>query len=598
MKRSNHRNGRFLTGAILVVLLAAGVGVAAQSAATDPLQLVPAESLFCVRINNFNGTLTQLDQFLMGISPVGTSMMAMGQIAAMLGGAQPSGLDLSGTFTAFGPLPGGEGPDPSRIGVLVPLSDYQKFITENPNVTKPDAQGISLIGPEGGQELAAVKAGAFALVTAAGNKEALTEAKNWIPRGSTALAQRIGADELNRAQSSPAWAYANIETVSKMFGPMIQAKIQEIKDVSKQMQAQGGPPMMGRMDGIMEMYASLLDTLMKETQSVSLTLTPGANAINAGLVVAAMPNTEMAKNFKGGAASPDRSFTRYLKNGAIANFIASVDTATWNSLNDLWLDMFVKMAGKTAADPEVAQLKKLATDAANAFGGTLAGSFSVDAASKPPFTVRYVVGLKDPQAFYRILEETPKLFGTGFIGDFYKDLGMKMNVEVQRKAETYQGVAVDAVKMTFTPTDPNSQEAQMIQAMYGEGINVRIAVVNNLLVYAFAGNPSQVVREMIDQVKAGGSTAQAATEVDAATKLIPGAEKADFFTTFNLLRAFQMATTMMPMPMQAPAMQSQSSIAVAGNVDSGKLSIDLAIPKQHVMEIMTTFAKMQQQGQN
>lgn len=597
MKRSNHRNGRFLTGALLVVLLAAGVGVAAQSAATDPLQLVPAESLFCVRINNFNGTLTQLDQFLTGISPVGTSMMAMGQIAAMLGGAQPSGLDLSGTFTAFGPLPGGEGPDPSRIGVLVPLSDYQKFVAENPNVTKPDAQGISLIGPEGGQDLAAVKAGAFALVTGVDNKEALTEAKNWIPRGSTSLAQRIGADELSRAQGSPAWAYANIETVSKIFGPMIQAKIQEIKDVSKQMQAQGGPSMMGRMDGIMETYASLLDTLMKETQSVSLTLTPSANAINAGLVVAALPNTEMAKNFKGGAASPDRSFTRYLKNGAIANFIASVDTATWNSLNDMWMDMVVKMAGKTAADPEVAQLKKLAADAANAFGGTLAGSFSVDAASKPPFTVRYVVGLKDPQAFYRILEETPKLF-TGFIGDFYKDLGMGMNVEVQRKAETYQGVAIDAVKMTFTPTDPNSQEAQMIQAMYGQGINVRIAVVNNLLVYAFAGNPSPVVREMIDQVKAGGSTAQAATEVDAATKLIPGAEKADFFTTFNLLRAFQMATTMMPMPMQAPAVQSQSSIALAGNVDSGKLSIDLAIPKQHVMEIMATFMKMQQQGQN
>jgi len=598
MKRPNHRNDRFLTGALLVVLLAAGVGVAAQSAATDPLQLVPAESLFCVRINTFNGTLSQLDQFLTGISPIGTSMMAMGQIAAMLGSAEPSGLDLSGTFTAFGPLPGGEEPDPSRIGVLVPLSDYQKFVTENPNVTKPDAQGISLIGPDGEQDLAAVKAGAFALVTAAGNKEALTEAKNWIPRGSTALAQRIGADELKRAQSSPAWAYANIETVSKMFGPMIQAKIQEIKDMSKQMQAQGGPPMMGRMDGIMEMYASLLDTLMKETQSVSLTLTPSANAINAGLVVAALPNTEMAKTFKGGAASPDRSFARYFQNGAIANFTASVDTPTWSRFNEMYMGMLATMMGKSPTDPEILQLKKLATDATNAIGGTLAGSFAVDTTSKPPVAVRYVVGLKDPQAFYRVLDESTKLFSTGAVADFYKDMGLKMSFEIQRKAETYQGIAIDAIKMSFAATDPNSQEAQMIAAMYGQGINLRIAVVNNLLVYAFAGNSSQVVRELIDQVKAGAATSQAATEVDAAMKLIPGAEKADFFTTLNLLRAFQMATTMMPMPMQAPAVQSQSSIALAGNVDSGKLSIDLAIPKQHVMEIMATFMKMQQQGQN
>ncbi len=598
MKRSNHRNGKFLRGALLVVLLAAGVGGAAQSAATDPMQLVPAESLFCVRINNFNGTLSQLDQFLTGISPIGTSMMAMGQIAAMLGGAEPSGLDLSGTFTAFGPLPGGEGPDPSRIGVLVPLSDYQKFVTENPNVTKPDAQGISLIGPEGEQEFAAVKAGAFALVTAAGNKEALTEAKNWIPRGSTALAQRISADELKRAQSSPAWAYANIETVSKMFGPMIQAKIQEIKGVSKQMQAQGGPSMMGRMDGIMEMYASLLDTLMKETQSVSLTLTPSTNAINAGLVVAALPNTEMAKNLKGGAASPDRSFARYFQNGAIANFTASVDTPTWSRFNEMYMGMLATMMGKSPTDPEILQLKKLATDGTNAIGGTLAGSFSVDTTSKPPVAVRYVVGLKDPQAFYRVLDESTRLFSTGAVADFYKDMGLKMSFEIQRKAETYQGIAIDAIKMSFAATDPNSQEAQMIAAMYGQGMNLRIAVVNNLLVYAFAGNSSQVVRELIDQVKAGASASQSATEVDAAMKLIPGAEKADFFTTLNLLRAFQMVTAMVPMPMQAPAVQSQSSIALAGNVDGGKLSIELAVPKQHVMEIMTTFMKMQQQGQN
>ncbi|MEN6427772.1 MAG: hypothetical protein ABFE13_20655 [Phycisphaerales bacterium] len=594
MKRSNHRNRAFLSGTLLVVLFAAGVGDAAQSAASDPLQLVPAESLFCVRINKLSETLTQVDQFLMGVSPFGASMMVMSQVATMLGGAEPNGLDMSGSFAAFGPLPGGEGPDPSRVGVLVPVSDYQKFVTGNPNVTKPDAQGISLIGPEGQQALATVKAGAFALVTAVDNKQALTEAKNWMPRGTTALAQRLGADELTRAQGSPAWAYVNMQTVSKMFGPMIQAKMQEVKEMSKQMQGQGGPPMMDNMEGIMDTYSSLLDTLMKETQFVSLTLKPSPTALNAGLLVAALPETEMAKTLKGGAASPDRSFARYLKNGAIASFIASVDTASWNRLNDMGMEMFAKMTGKNATDPQMLQLKKLATDSVTAFGGTLAGSFSVDTTSKPPFTVRYVVGLKDPQAYNRVLEESAKLFSDGALVDFYKDMGLKMSFEVQRKAETYKDVTIDAIKMSFAATDPNSQQAQMITAMYGPGMNGRIAVVNNLLVYAFAGNPSPVIRELIDQVKAGGSTTQVATEVDAATKLIPGAEKADFFTTFNLLRAVQMATTMMPMPVQMPAVQSQSSIALVGNADNGKLSIELAVPKQHVTEIMATFMKMQQ----
>ena len=156
------------------------------------------------------------------------------------------------------------------------------------------------------------------------------------------------------------------------------------------------------------------------------------------------------------------------------------------------------------------------------------------------------------------------------------------------------GVPIDAIKMGFTATDPNSQEAQMVTMMYGQGMNGRIAVVNNLLVYAFAGDPNPVVREMIDQVKAGGTTATASTEVDTATKLIPAAEKADFFMTFNLLRAFQMASAMLPMGIPPVSAQSQSNIAVAGNADGGKLSIELAVPKQHVTEIMTAFMQMQQ----
>jgi hypothetical protein len=598
MKRSSHGNRAFLSGALWVVLLTAGMGSAAQSASPDPLQLVPAESLFCVRINKLSDTLAQLDQFLTGVSPIGTSMMVTGQMSMLLGSEQPNGIDMAGSFIAFGPLPGGEGLDPTRIGVLVPISDYQKFTTGNANITKPDAQGISLIGAEGQQDIAAVRAGAFALVTTAGNKQALVEMKNWMPRGTTSLAQRLGADELKRAQGSPAWAYANIQTASKMFGPMIQAKIQEIKEMSKQMQGQGGPPMMGQMDGIMDTYASLLDTLMQEAQSVSLTLTPSPTALNAGFALATVPDTELAKTLKGGTASPDRSFARYLKNGAIASFITSVDTASWNRLNNMGMEMFAKMLGKSTTDPQILQLQKLATDGTNAMGGTLAGSFSVDAASKPPFAVRYVVGLKDPQAFYRVLEESTKLFSTGALADFYKEMGLKMNFEVQRKAETYKDVAIDALKMSFTVTDPNSQQAQIVAAMYGQGMDGRIAVVNNLLVYAIGGNPTTGIREMIDQVKASGATTQTPTEVDAATKLIPGAEKADFFTTVNILRVFQMATTMMPMPIQAPAVQSQSNIAIAGNADGGKLSIELALPKQHLMEIMTTIMKMQQPRQN
>ncbi len=203
MMQLKRTQNRVLLCALGLAMLAGDVLGAAQPAASDPLQLVPAESLFCVRINKLNMTMGQMDQFLTGLAPFGVSMLVQSQIAQLLGSPDPNGVIMSGDFALFGPLPGGDAPDPSRIGILVPVSDYQKFAKGNPNVTAPDAGGLSLIGPEGEQMLVAAGVGSYALVTTAGNRQALTEVKTWIPRGATSLAQRLAADEVKRAQSSP-----------------------------------------------------------------------------------------------------------------------------------------------------------------------------------------------------------------------------------------------------------------------------------------------------------------------------------------------------------------------------------------------------------
>lgn len=592
MTRSNRRKRTVVLWALGLVFFGVGMAGAAQPAAGDPLQFVPAESLFCIKINNLNATLGQMDQFLTGISPVSLSMQVRSKFAKILGSPDPNSINMSGNFAVFGPLPGGDAPNPGRIGILVPVSDYQKFLKSNPNVTPPDAQGISGIGPEGQPMLIAANVAGYALVTGTTNRQALAEMKNWIPRGAASLGQRLGSEEAKRAQGSPVWAYANIQTVQKMFGPMIQAKIQQAKEGFKQMQ---GQPMMGQTDAMVDMYATLLNTLMQETQFVSLSLNPSAAAINAGLTVAAVPETEMAKILKGDTTGPDRSFLRYLRNEAVGNFLVAVDTASWNRINNIYIDLLAKLTGKDPAGPEVSQLRKLATEGTNAMGGTLAASFSMDAKSKPPFVLRYVVGIKDPQAFSRVMDETSKLFNTGLIADFYKAMGMKVDFELQRKVETYKDVPIDAIKFSLAVTDPNSQQGQMISAIYGQGINGRLAMVNNLLVYAIAPEPEPILREMIDQVKAGGSTQQVPSEVQAALQLIPGAEKADFFATWNYLRLLQTMMAIMPMPIPPTAVKSQSNIAIAGGTSDGRLAVQVAIPKQHLQEIMAVFTQMQQQ---
>ena len=503
---------------------------------------------------------------------------------------------MAGDFAVFGPLPGGDSPDPSRVGILVPISDYQKFAKGNPNVAAPDAAGLSLIGPEGDQGLLAANVGGFALVSTTGNRQALTEAKSWMPRGAASLAQRLNADEAKRAQSSAVWLYANIQTVQKMFGPMIEAKMQEAKQTMDQLKNMGqAPPMAANAGAIMDVYSGVLKTFLKETQSASLTLNPSATSLRLDLAVAALPQTDMAKILTGDSATMDRSFMRYLQNGAMMNMLGAVDSASWSKFNDWGISLLAQMAGKPVTDPEIQKIRKFAADSTAAVGGTLAMSMSADPKSKPPFAFRYVVGLKDPQAFSRILDQMPSILNSGLVAGLYQQMGLKFNVELQRKAETYKDVSIDSLRFNIA-ADPNSPQGQMIASMYGQGINVRIAAVNNLLVYAFAADSSAAIKSLIDQVKTAGASAAVPSEVQAASQLIPGSEKADFLLTYNIVRLMQMGMSMVPMPIpvQPPTTKSTSNLAIAGSSADGKLSIQVAVPKQHLQELMGAFMQMQQ----
>jgi len=600
MARLSQAKNTFLLWTLVLAFSAVGFGAADGTgpASGDPLSVIPADSLFCLRINKVSTTLGQVDQFLTGVSPVpmNVSLLAPMQLGKLLGSAEPKGINMAGDFAVFGLLPGGETPNPSRIGVLVPVSDYDQFTKGNPNVTPPDAQGISRIG-EGEQKMfAAVKVGSYALVTVASNQQALLEMKKWTSgAGVTPLSQRLSPEELKRSSSSPVWAYANVQTASKMFGPMIQTKLQEARKGMEEAQKQG-QPMPGQTAAMMDMYAGTVNVLMQGTQFVSLSLDPTATAIRMGFVTGAVPNSEMAKVLQGDSAAPDKKFLQYLENGAIMNLIVAINPASWNRLNNFYIDLLAKFTGKDPASEEVRNLKKLTTDATNTLTGTLAASFSMDLNAKPPFKGQEVVGIKDPQAFYRVLDETPKMLESGVVADLMKNFGMKFTFELKRKAETYKDVPIDAIKLGMEMADPNSPEGKMMAAMYGQGMEGRFAIVNNLLLYTVGQDAGPLVRKLIDQVKGGGTQA-VPSEVQAAMQLIPGSEKAGFFATYNYLRVLQMVTAIMPLPIPRTAVQSQSNIAIAGKAANGSLRIDLVLPKQHLVEIMTVFMQMQQQQQ-
>ena len=589
---------------LLFSLVSAGVGIvdAAQPAANDPMRIIPADALFCLRINKLTTSLAQVDQFLTGLSPFGVSMPVRSQLGQFLGQPEPAGINMAGDIAVFGPLPGGEKPDLKRLGMLIPLSDFQQFLT-NPNVAKPDAQGILKIGPEGKLSLAGVQMGSYLLLTGVADQQALTEAKNWTAAaGAASLAQRLGAEELKRATDAPAWIYANVQIANKLFGPMIQQKIKEVQaSVQKQAASQ---PFAGQPQAVMQMYASLLDSLMRETQFVSIALDPSATAVRLAFTVAAVPNTEMAKTLgTDNSPQPRPNLLGYLDNGAAMNGVVSLRPALLKTVTLKYMDLFTAMMGAAAAKEDVAKFGQLLTDSMDAVGGTIAWSFSANLKSKPPFEVKYVAALKDKQKFYQVLEQSSRMMSEGAIADLYQKLGLKMRFDLKRNVETYKDVPIDSIHFTMQPADTNTPNApmqmqmMMMKTMLGEGFDLRLAIVNDLLLYTLAADPETKIHTLIDQVKAGGPT-QIASEVQAALSLLPDAQKAQVFGTYNIVRLMQMGMAFAPIPIPPVDASSQSGIAFAGDVGGGKLLVNVAIPKQHVQELMQLVMSMQQKMQS
>ncbi len=375
---------------------------------------------------------------------------------------------------------------------------------------------------------------------------------------------------------------------------MVQAKIEDVKETMQAVGAQGQDAMAKQATANIEASAAILDALMKETKYLSISLNPSFEKIGASFVLAAAPGSNMADMFKGDTAGASNKLMGYMTEGAAVNFAGSMTSPFWRKVNEAYIDLMPKLMGDAASSDDIAAFKKMATDAMDAFGGALAGSFSIDMNSKPPCQVTYVADVKDSAKFYRVLEEASKAMTTGSLADLYKEMGMQMSFDLKRNTSSHQGVSIDSITFSVKGTDPDSPATQMIDAMYGDGLNVQMATVNNQLVYALGQNAQGSVQKLIDQVKAGGPK-QVADEARTAMAMIPGADKADFFMTVNIVRLIKLVSAFAPVPMPQTDIPTQSSIAIASDASNGRMTLDLAIPKQHVLEIMGVVMQMQQQ---
>ncbi|OHB60389.1 MAG: hypothetical protein A2167_07200 [Planctomycetes bacterium RBG_13_46_10] len=596
-------NSKCVRSAIVVcsLFLFTFSAIAAEKA-TEPkgdklLALIPADSMFCIRVNNLDYTLGQIDQFLTGVSPVplATSVMVRMQLAEILGSPDVNGVNMNGCFALFGMLSQGESVGDDFLSMLIPITDYKKFVGGNPNISPPDANGVSKI--TGKKDGLFIQAGDFALIKSQRSyNKIITLAKSLTDAKAKGLVNVLDPDEIKKAVNEPVWVYGNVQLASKTFGPMLLARIEEFKKMLESMKAGGQGPM-GNPAVIMNMYAEIFKTLMKETKSLSLTIGPKPNVCNINVGISAVPDSNMARMFVSDASSQqENKLLGYLKNGAVVNAGCKMNTPFIRQFNVKRMDLVAAMAGDKITDEDIEEMKKLAVNMLDCLGDSSAFSFSVDTSNKPPFAFRFFIDIKDADKFDKVIDEAVKMMNTGSIADFYKSLGMEIKFELKRDTDNYKGISIDSAKLMMKFADPNVPQGQMLNAMFGNGFDYRWAVADGLWICAVSSDPNSAIRELIDEVKAGGPK-QLADEMKAAMTLLPQSDRAEFVGTFNFLQYFGIITAFMPIPIPKMDIPTKSNIAFTGKAGNGKMSLEVALPKEHLMEISSFFQKMHQQQQ-
>ncbi len=581
---------RNVVGVIGVAGLAFGIlscgGSSTRAGKPDAvLKMVPAESLFCVRINNLDRTLGELDQYLMGVAPTPVGPTAKAQLGGLLGNSSLTGVKMDGVFALFGSAPAdAQGPEALMRGlsILIPVSDYGQFTANSPHLSPPDSQGISSLE---GTPLYAAQVGGFVLMGPSADPGTFAALAKTLKAGpAVALAGVLDADETARATGSPLWIHANIPAVAKLMGPSFGEKIRGAAAGAAKTQA--GPVPGPDPKAFLDMYAGLAETLLKEIKSLAITVEPKPDMLSLGVAVAALPDTPMADLLTKSRPSnlKDSKLLGYLEDGAVMTGASSFDPASLAGFSEMGLDLISAMGGMKLSEADVEQIKALISDSVTALGGEMAFSLNMASPAKSPYSATYVFDLRDPDKWLQLFDRAGDLMNAPFFTAFFDSAGMKMDFKVQHSADTYQGVSIDSANVTFTLGGLDSLQTQMMQNLYN-GLEYRMATVGRLGVMAIGADADAKVRKLIDLAKAGGAR-PAGAEITAAIEALPEAMNADFVATYNIVRMLGMVQATMPKPLSAESFASESNMIIASSMGTGKASFRLALPKEHLTEIV------------
>ena len=607
---------------VLTVLLSASLAPMAIAAGTDPMDLIPADALFCARLNNFDQSIGAMDKYLAGATPVpvNLSVMVRPMLGMALGDMMLTNVDTAaGSFALFGAVV--YEPNASQItkenifiGVLIPVKDYKLLVEQNQNCQEPDANGVSKItiasmssGCNSDSDSFLIKqAGSMALITASGAYDNLIKITKTFKKEDS-LNAIIDADQLTAAAKEPIWAYVNLQLLNVAFAEEITAGIEGFKQtvakVSMSKKDTGTDDNKNNaFEGIADLYIQVFNEMIGQLNALTVTFAPDPN--NAAVTISIDPvegsvidqmlaietNTKI-----------DKSLTKFMQDDPIMTAGYRINGQELSKYNDWVYDLLANLPANTIARDDLDAMKSIGSKICDTIGDTAVFSMATaDTDAKMPFEMRYVFKIKDKIKFNKMMDEIAEKINGGIFDKLYDGLGMKMTLKMTRGVDTYKDVSIDSIRLDMGDPNSSSEMDKMVNMMYGGGFDYRIAVVNNIGIYAIGPDQGNIIRQMIDQVKS--EQTKTSSDFDNAADMVDDLENTDFLGTYNYVRAIKMSVQMMKGMAGMPGMEdvpaatidveTKSNIVFTGNSNNKKMNMQVIVPKEHLKEIQAAVQQM------
>jgi hypothetical protein len=572
-------------------------GGSPKRASDGLLRVVPAKTLFCVRINKFQNTIKAANKFLKDVAPPSfdAETQVLSKLGKLLGNENLRGVNKRGNFAIFGVEVQGESAARHPManlfmGALIPVRNYEKFISRNPNASEPDDKGISTITLDGRTRALVTNFRRFAIVCPPNAHEKLSRVKEMMGQRQKSLSTVLDSGEKKMAATSPVWLYANVKQGSKLIQPILFGILEKMKTQLEKAKKSGeGPPM--DTAGIIGFYGGIFKMLIEGTEHAMVGLSPTSEVCNVNVSIKPVSDSDFEKIIGKPADGSFKNLLGYLDDGAWMNIASKIDRESVNASYMMLFDFMGGITSEGISEKELKKLKKLTTKMINAMGDSLAMSFGLGRESSL-FEIKYIIEVGKKKAFEKVIDKQLQMMQEGTFNKLYKGFGLDMDFKVDRDTDTYKGINIDAAKLEFTMGDEDSPQNRMIKQIYGEELDYRWAFVDSYCIYSIGGNADKRIREMIDQVKSGHPK-EISSEMKAAMDMIPNSKQAEAVGTFNYVRIINMLPKMIlasdEVSLPKLNVTSKSNIAFTSGLDDGKMTMQIAMPKKHLLEIKSAF---------